>query len=175
MVGIHVDVGSMLPPSLGFGPGSPSAIGGPPEAAQREIAEGASETNLQSNTADRIRAMAGGGARLPAEISERFGRELGADLSGVRLHTGNDADSLARSMDARAFTSGSDIFFRSGAFNPGSPDGQRLLAHETVHAVQQASGPVGGTPLTGGVLLSDPQDAFEREAARKANGIMHRK
>ena len=176
MVGIHVDVGSMLPSSLGFGPGAPTPIGGPPESAQRETADGVGETTTpESHTGDRIRALAGSGAPLPGEMKERFGRELGADLSGVRLHTGNEADHLARSMDARAFTSGSDIFFRSGAFNPGSLDGQRLLAHETVHTVQQAAGPVAGKLAPGGVLLSDPYDAFEREAARKASSMARRK
>ncbi|MEH2096809.1 hypothetical protein [Nostoc sp.] len=31
MLGMHVDVGRLLPPSLGFGSSSPSAIGGPPQ------------------------------------------------------------------------------------------------------------------------------------------------
>jgi hypothetical protein len=176
MVGIHVDVGSMLPPSLGFGPGSANPIGGPPEAAQRDIGVAAGDTTTpRSDTANRIRASAGSGARLPVEVRERFGRELGADLSGVRLHTDGEADSLARSLDARAFTSGSDIYFRSGALNLASSEGQRLLAHETVHTVQQAAGAVAGTLTSGGVVLSDPRDAFEQEATRKASSITRRK
>jgi hypothetical protein len=181
MVGIHVDVGTLLPSSLGFGPGSPEPIGGPP--TQREAADvpgGGSERLAGAGdygappTADRIRALAGSGAPLPPDLRTRFGSELGADLSGVRLHTGAEADRLARSLDARAFTSGSDIFFREGALDPGSPGGRRLLAHETVHTLQQAGGPVGGRPAPGGVLVSDPADPWEREAARKAPRIAGR-
>jgi hypothetical protein len=67
---------------------------------------------------------------------------LGADLSSVRVHTGGEADHLARSVDAVAFTTGSAIFFRSGAYNPGTSVGLHLLAHEATHTMQQAAGPV---------------------------------
>src|SRR5438874_41382 len=81
---------------------------------------------------------------------------LEADLSNVRVQTDGEADHLARSVDAVAFTTGSDIFFQSGTYNPGTSEGLHLLAHEATHAVQQAQGPVAGTPVTGGVALSDP-------------------
>jgi hypothetical protein len=172
MVGIHVDVGSLLPSALGFGPGSSNPIGGPPESAQREPAhEAGTEPTPSPGTADRIRAAAGGGAALPEPLGKRFARELGADLSGVRIHTGAEADELASVLDARAFTTGPDIFFRSGAYDPRSAEGRRLLAHETVHTVQQATGPVAGRPAPGGVLMSDPGDALEREAVRQARRI----
>jgi uncharacterized protein DUF4157 len=184
MVGIHVDVGTLLPSSLGFGPGSPEAMGGPP--TQRQAVEGVGsapgDTGARGvadeprSTAERIRAAAAGsGAPLPPELRRSFGQELGADLSGVRLHTGAEADRLACLLDARAFTTGSDIFFREGALDPGSAAGQRLLAHEAVHTVQQATGRVEGTPVVGaGVLLSDPGDRFEREAVRKAAMLTRR-
>ena len=73
------------------------------------------------------------------EISARshLERSLGADLSGVRIHSDAQADHLARSTDALAFTTGRDIFFRSGAYDPQSPSGMWLLAHEATHIVQQ--------------------------------------
>jgi len=62
---------------------------------------------------------------------------LGSDLSGVRVHTGGEADVLNRSLQAKAFTTGSDVFFSQGAYRPGSASGSHLLAHELAHVVQQ--------------------------------------
>ncbi len=172
MIGIHVDVGTLLPPSLGFGPGSSSAIGGPPDAAQRVPAgdavdaPGGTGGGAASGIGRRIQAMAGQGAPMPTAIGARFSQELGRDLSGVRLHTGHDADGLSRDLNARAFTSGPDIFFRAGAFDPTSMAGRRLLAHEACHTVQQATGPVDGRPVSDDLRVSDPQDRFEQEATR---------
>lgn len=92
----------------------------------------------------RILAAAGTGARLDDAVRRPLERGFGADLGGLRIHTGAEADGLSRSLRARAFTVGPDIFFRSGAFQPHSAGGRRLLAHEVTHALQQGavSGPV---------------------------------
>jgi Domain of unknown function (DUF4157) len=89
----------------------------------------------------------------------RFGSRLGDDLSDVRLHTDSTADALARSVDARAFATGADVYFASGEYRPGSPSGDQLLAHELTHVVQQRGASTGG-PLT----VSQPADPAEREA-----------
>ena len=78
----------------------------------------------------------GGGAPLPAAVRARMEPELGADLSGVKVHTGGDSAGAAESLGARAFTVGSDVHFRSGEFAPGTKEGDRLLAHELTHVVQ---------------------------------------
>src|SRR5206468_69253 len=83
-----------------------------------------------------------------------------AYLSGVRVHTDGEADRLSRSVSAAAFTTGPNIFFRSGTYNPSSSKGLQLLAHEATHVIQQASGPVAGTPAPGGVSISNPGDSF---------------
>ena len=62
---------------------------------------------------------------------------MGADFSGVRVHTDTQSDQLNRSIQAKAFTTGQDVFFRSGEYNPGSKGGQELIAHELTHVVQQ--------------------------------------
>nr|MCU0474881.1 DUF4157 domain-containing protein [Anaerolineae bacterium] len=54
-------------------------------------------------------------------------------------HTDAQSDTLNRSVGAKAFTQGSDIFFKSGAFQPESSDGQHLLAHELTHTIQQGA------------------------------------
>ena len=120
------------------------------------------------NVGERIQARAGGGSALDAGVQGQLEQGLGADMSGVRVHTDGEADHLARSVDSVAFTTGQDIFFRSGAYNPGTTDGMHLLAHEATHTVQQAQGPVAGTPTAGGVSVSDPSDSFERAAEQSA-------
>lgn len=118
----------------------------------------------ETGIADRIRAASGGGSPLPAQPRRSLERELGASLGDVRVHHDAGADALARSVQAQAFTSGPDIFFSAGAYNPSTPGGLHLLAHEAVHTVQQRRGPVAGTPAAGGISLSDPSDTFERAA-----------
>jgi Domain of unknown function (DUF4157) len=108
----------------------------------------------------------GGGGSLPAETSERFGSGLGDSLADVRVHTDETADTLARSVSARAFTTGSDVYFARGEYRPGSSAGDRLLAHELSHVVQQRGAPAGG-PL----VVSQPGDAYEVEAERAADEL----
>ncbi len=122
--------------------------------------------------ARQIETLSGSGGKLPAGVQAQLEKGMGADLSGVRVHTGAEADHLARSMNAVAFTTGSDIFFREGAYNPGNQEGLKLLAHETTHTIQQAAGPVEGTPSAGGVSISDPADSFEQEAERTAEAVV---
>ncbi len=87
------------------------------------------------------RARAGGSA---LESAARTGLEsaMGSDFGGVRIHTDPQSDALNRSLNARAFTTGSDIFFRSGEYNPGTAQGKELLAHELTHVVQQGAASV---------------------------------
>jgi hypothetical protein len=63
-------------------------------------------------------------------------KHLGADLSSVRIHTSGESAEAARNFGARAFTVGSDVHFGHGEFDPGSKEGDRLLAHELTHVVQ---------------------------------------
>ncbi len=96
---------------------------------------------------------------------------LGADLSDVRIHRGGEASSSAASVQARAYTVGSDVVLGNDV-NPTSGDGQKTLAHELTHVVQQRQGPVDGTPAGGGIRLSDPGDRFEQAAEASAQSIM---
>ena len=84
-----------------------------------------------------IQQARGGGQTLDRSMQSGMGNALGADFSGVRVHTDSTSDGLNRSLSARAFTTGQDIFFKSGEYNPGSSAGQQLLAHELTHVVQQ--------------------------------------
>ncbi|MFI6920524.1 DUF4157 domain-containing protein [Nonomuraea spiralis] len=70
-----------------------------------------------------------------------FGRAFGHDFAGVRLHTDSAAAGFARTMRAQAVTVGRQIFFREGAYQPHTPGGRRLLAHELAHVVQHDHAP----------------------------------
>jgi hypothetical protein len=74
------------------------------------------------------------GKELPGTMRRHYESALGADLSGVRVHTGAAAATAARAIDARAYTVGRDIHFDAGKFAPGTPAGDHLLAHELAHA-----------------------------------------
>ena len=86
------------------------------------------------------RAARGGGSALPDDIRARFESSLGADLSGVRVHTGGTSAHAARSVGALAYTHGQDIHFADGQYRPGDPFGLHLLAHEVAHTVQMNGG-----------------------------------
>jgi hypothetical protein len=94
-----------------------------------------------------IEQARGRGQRLPAPARGAMEQALGADFGAVRVHTDAQADRLSRSLQARAFTIGQDIFFRRGEYNPGSSDGQTLLAHELAHVVQQRPGETAETGI----------------------------
>jgi hypothetical protein len=79
------------------------------------------------------------GRPLPDGVRAPLEGLLGADLPRVRIHTDTRADLLAQALGARAFTTGREIFFRRGEYRPGSQAGQRLLAHELTHTVQQTA------------------------------------
>jgi len=85
----------------------------------------------------RISQQAGRGSGISENVRKDFETQFGTDFSGVRVHTGNEADQLNKSLQARAFTKGRDIYFSSGQYQPGSQQGKRLLAHELTHVVQQ--------------------------------------
>src|SRR5207249_2623 len=71
-----------------------------------------------------------GGNALASDVRERMEGQVGADLSGVKIHTGGESASAARGFGARAFTVGQDVHFGAGEFAPGTKEGDRLLAHE---------------------------------------------
>ena len=85
-------------------------------------------------------------ARLAAssstrERAEKIGKSMGHDFSDVQVHKDAEADQLNKQVHAEAFTTGKDIFFREGKYDPVSDQGQKLLAHELTHVVQQRDAP----------------------------------
>ncbi len=77
------------------------------------------------------------GAPLESSAREFMEQRFGFDFSRVRVHADSAAASSAKSANALAYTVGNNVVFGSGRYNPGSPSGRRLLAHELSHVVQQ--------------------------------------
>jgi hypothetical protein len=117
------------------------------------------------------RMSSSGGSPLDGNARARLEPGFGRDLGAVRVHSDAAAHQAAADLDARAFTVGRDIFFAPGEYRPDSVDGDRLLAHELTHVVQQRSGPVDGTPTGDGIAVSHPSDRFEQEAEATASSL----
>jgi hypothetical protein len=125
---------------------------------------------LDDETAGRINEDRGGGQGLDAGLQEQMGAALGHDLSGVQVHTDTRADTLSRELNAEAFTTGQDVFFRQGAYDPGSGSGRELIAHELTHVVQQGTGAVSSAQ---GMTVNPPDDLYEQEADSVAQQVAH--
>jgi hypothetical protein len=118
-----------------FGPHRSSSVGKIQRGTDSPI--GASGGALDVETEQRIQRARGRGRTLPTGVAAAMGSAIGADLSGVRIHTDGQANRLNRRIQARAFTAGSDVFFRAGEYRPMDRNGQQLIAHELAHVVQQ--------------------------------------
>lgn len=114
-----------------------------------------------------IQQARGGGQALDGNLRAQMEPAFNADFSGVRVHADGQADNLNRSLSARAFATGQDIFFKQGEYNPGSSSGRELLAHELTHVVQQ-NGDAVQTKLTVGA----PGDRYEQEADSVARAVI---
>jgi ribosomal protein S18 acetylase RimI-like enzyme len=102
----------------------------------------------------------GGGKPLPDAVRGKMEAALRADFSNVRVHTGPQAERIG----AIAFTTGNDIYFASGRYQPHTLQGQQLLGHELAHVVQQRAGRVRNPLGTGLAVVLDK--ALEAEADR---------
>lgn len=115
-----------------------------------------------------IQRSRGGGQALDHGVRGQMEQAFGVDFGGVRIHTGAEADELSRAISARAFTTGSDVFFSQGEYRPGTSTGRELLAHELTHVVQQNRG-----SLQCKLTVSAPEDESEQEADRVARFVAH--
>ena len=109
-----------------------------------------------------IHGARGGGHALDSGVRARMEPAFKADFGGVRVHTDSRADTLNRSLRARAFTTGQDIFFKQGEYRPGSSSGRELLAHELTHVAQQEDAAPDVTPAAAEEPRATPAIAFEQ-------------
>ncbi|HEY6303631.1 MAG TPA: DUF4157 domain-containing protein [Terriglobales bacterium] len=153
---------------------------------------GEGEADVAPEVESAIERSRGGAQGLDHSVRRKMESAFGADFSGVRIHTGAEAHSLNRAVNAIAFTTGQDIFFRDGAYSPHSSDGRQLLAHELTHVVQQSAAPTApmraqhvgvqrlcpecdeeahGPKVQAKFTVSQPQDADEVEAEQMAKKV----
>ncbi|MCP4599000.1 MAG: DUF4157 domain-containing protein [Proteobacteria bacterium] len=112
-----------------------------PKDKEAGLVQGKSDSSggmtVSSDQAAAINSLRGGGMPLPSSTRGAFESRMGADFSNVRVHADPGAASSAKSLNAKAFTLGNEIFFNEGRYAPDSPDGKKLIAHELTHVVQQ--------------------------------------
>lgn len=153
--------------------GRPDRLGPPALQHLQRAAGNASVGGLLEEERSPVNDVVGsGGTPLDAPVRTKMEERLGHDFSDVRVHTDTAASDSARSVQARAYTVGSDVVFQSGEYQPDTSEGQRTIAHELTHVVQQRSGPVDGSPAPGGIRVSDPSDRFEQAAEQVADRVM---
>ncbi len=120
-----------------------------------------------------IDSAKGGGQPLDKGTGSQIGGALGADFSNVHVHTDSKSNEINQSLSAKAFTTGSDIFFSQGAYNPGTHGGKELIAHELTHVVQQGSAALRKEDQVQTKLTVGPAgDKYEEEADQVASQVM---
>jgi uncharacterized protein DUF4157 len=132
--------------AIGAGRAAPpiSAVDSEPAPVARETAGSESEPALAgAGTETRLRALGGRGSPIPAGSRPALEARFRFDFSAVRLHADGEAHRLSGQLGALAFTHGNDIYFGAGSYRPGTAAGNRLLAHELAHVVQQSGGRAG--------------------------------
>jgi len=105
------------------------------EKVQRK--EKGDEAMEENNLNSYVSRLDGGGQPLPNDVKNFYEPRFGYDFSNVKIHTDNVAAKSAQSINALAYTTGSNIVFNSGQYSPGTDAGKKLLGHELTHVIQQ--------------------------------------
>ena len=139
-------------------------------SVQRMIADSTSPVTGPSPT----HRSGSDGEKLEQDTQRFMESGFGAKFNDVRVHADEDAAESAASLRANAYTTGRDIYFASGKYAPKSSDGQRLIAHELAHTIQQgeAKTPGGAAQNHRKVAVARETDPLEREADRASEEIL---
>ena len=129
---------------------------------QRREAVGGGDASEELESS--IQQAKSSGQSLDLNLQAKMGRAMGADFSGVKVHTDSQSDRLNQSIQAKAFTTGKDVFFRQGAYEPSSKGGQELIAHELTHVLQQQGG---GTKTVQRLITAEELSSPEKAGAPK--------
>jgi hypothetical protein len=139
---------------------------GPHVNLQRDVSSASAHDEIDTSAVTNV--LKSPGRPLDASTRAMMEPRFGYDFSRVRVHTDAQAAMSAQAVQANAYTAGPDMVFGAGQYAPHSTQGQRLMAHELSHVVQQASGPVAGAPVADGLSISQPSDPFEQSARANA-------
>lgn len=139
-----------------------------PEAEEEELIQpkaisGDIGPKVPPDIESQIHAQSNAGQALPESSRDFFGARFGADFSGVRVHTGASAHQLNTQLNSRAFTTGQNVFFKQGEYNPHTNSGKQLLAHELTHVIQQNGGAVQSEHDESGPELQAKRDVIQRQ------------
>jgi hypothetical protein len=127
---------------------------------------GAEGGDLHPDLAQSISARRGNGAPLAPSVQRQMEGAFGHNFARVRVHADGASDMLNRSLNANAFTLGSDIFLSQEATRSGAYGGDRLLAHELTHVIQQH-----GAEQNGPLTVTSMNDPEEQEASAIATAV----
>lgn len=155
-----------LPSPPPDGPGVPPGERAPEAPVAFKLRNGARPDGV--DPAD-LRRRLGPGRPLDVAVRARMAPAIRADLSGVRIHDDPATGRLARSMRARAFAVGEHIGFAPNEYEPGTPVGDALIAHELAHVVQQQAVPA---PGASGWSAAGAPRALEADADRTAVAVV---
>jgi hypothetical protein len=113
-----------------------------------------------------VQSVLNSGSGQPLDPGTRAYMEsrFGEDFSGVRVHTDANAADSARGVNANAYTVGRDVVFDAGQYAPNTIEGQKVLAHELAHVVQQSRG--------GAVPSVSSHASHEHSASNTAKNIV---
>ena len=131
---------------------------------QRKSAGHTEHTEIPPIVHEQLRTS---GQPLESGIRTSMESRFGHDFSGVRVHTDSGAAESARAVSAQAFTVGRNVVFGAGRFAPDTNEGQRLLAHELMHVVQQTDG-THSQPTSAGIAPSGSSAEHEADAAAES-------
>lgn len=133
------------------------------EKKLQEKQEGSGPSTAPSTVENSLTSSKGSGSPLPLNTRMQMEKSIGADFSGVRLHTDSTAVQMNKDLHAQAFTHGNDIYFNSGKYDVNSKGGQSLLAHELTHVVQQGALPI--TPVHSSAVSPSIENADVNRSA----------
>ncbi|MBQ6510312.1 MAG: DUF4157 domain-containing protein [Flexilinea sp.] len=135
------------------------------ETVQRDLSDvnGPEGGMLPESVSAKIQSKRGTGQRLSDRNLQQYSQKFGRDMSDVHVHTDAESDTISRSLNARAFTIGSDVFLTKGIDPDGSGRDAQTMAHELTHVVQQ-----GGHAGGGRLKLGAADTAQEHEAESTA-------
>lgn len=142
-----------------------------PAQTKEHRSTGHSEAQVPRSVHETLRSQ---GHPMDQATRSFFEPRFGHDFSQVRIHTDPRASESAKAINAKAYTFGNQIVFSSSQYQPQTPQGRHLLAHELTHVVQQegARDTDGGTVHRAVELR--PPGRGEASAFDRANELVDR-
>ncbi|MXV49680.1 DUF4157 domain-containing protein [Pedobacter sp. HMF7647] len=108
-----------------------------PEFIQRKT--DANGSTAPEAVSQQIQAEKGRGTSIDKDTRSFMESRFNTSFSDVQIHNDYQSAQLSQSLNAKAFTTGSDIYFNSGQYQSNSSEGKKLLAHELTHTIQQGN------------------------------------